>query len=289
MWLPRFRQWWRIQSPDCWRPSCGMLWEAGLMFQVKGLITGTPWLSAYFSTVQAPAFCPMPYHLLHTVFEHYHPFGPKEKMILSKWPPFFSGSKDHFPQGDAWGREERSTHLPELCSVQRETVDFPIPKGATRLLVRCQRHYKRPSYLPVSLLQPLFWLQLQDRCVNMPHFRLGKGEMRLSSPKRFWGAGIISEGEDLGPEIMPCKVLLSKSGGWWPQSPITPHPEQRPMGSLTKGAHYLPSVTAKFRSVRQPIRGSHPPSKPGSGRYKQCMIQDKLSSRIKTCLRPQWQ
>ena len=96
-------------------PSWERVWEGCHKFKVKCLTAGMPWLSASLSTLQVLASCPASYHLLHTMFELYLPFCPKESVILSQWPPFFPGSKAHFLQGNAWGREKESARLPGVC------------------------------------------------------------------------------------------------------------------------------------------------------------------------------
>lgn len=204
------------------------------------MITSTTWLSTDLSTtVQAPAFCPMSYHTTPCLSLIIPLALRRAGFFLNDFlndHPSFLVLRTAFLRGMP-GAGKKSAHLPELCPLQREAS--LAPKGATSLPVRCRWHYEGPSYLPTSLPQPLFCLQLQDRCVNTPHFRLGKGEMRLSSPEGFWGTGAVFEGKTLAPKLCHVKSFSTKHSGWCPQSPITPHPEQTPMGTLTKGAHYF--------------------------------------------------
>lgn len=87
-------------------------------------------------------------------------------------------------------------------------------------------------------------LQLQHRYIRMSHCSRGKGLTvpQLSSPdKECLGCWPIRQEEDLGPEIVPCEILLSRSCGCCPRSHIAPCTEHRPVGTLTKGAHYFAS------------------------------------------------
>lgn len=175
------------------------------------MITGTTWLSTDLSTtVQAPAFCPMSYHTTPCLSLIIPLALRRTGFFLNDFlndHPSFLVLRTAFLRGMP-GAGKKSAHLPELCPLQREAS--LAPKGATSLPVRCRWHYEGPSYLPTSLPQPLFCLQLQDRC---QHATLQAWQRRNEAqfPRGVLGYWCCLRREDFGPEIMPCQVLLHKT------------------------------------------------------------------------------
>lgn len=164
------------------------------MSQVQGQVLDCryAWLSASLSTLHVLASCPVPYHFLHTMFELYLPFCPEETVILSQsmtsilsWFPGSLSSGECLGQGKEKHPPSRGVLTPKK---KKHHTTPQGPQGHLRLPVKCQRHCKRPSCLPIPTLSLCSCLQLQDRCISMSHFRLGKGE-KLRAPPRFWGGG----------------------------------------------------------------------------------------------------
>lgn len=121
------------------------------------------------------------------------------------------------------GKEKRPPSRGVLTPEKNKRHRIPRgPQGHLRFPVKCQRHCKRPSCLPVPTLSLCSCLQLQDRGIAMLHFRLGKGE-KLRAPPRF-GGGTIHEEEDLG--VTPCEVLPVRRCGSCPGSHVAPRTAQ---------------------------------------------------------------
>ena len=138
------------------------------------------------------------------------------------------------------GKEKRPPSRGVLTPKKNKHHRIPRgPQGHLRFPVKRQRYCKRPSCLPVPTLGLCSRLQLQDMCIAMLHFRLGKDE-KLRAPPRFWGGTIHEEEEEQGLGMMPCEVLPVRRCGSCPGSHLAPHTAQTvTRGHLTKGASYL--------------------------------------------------
>lgn len=166
------------------------------------------------------------------------------------------------------GAGKRKVPVFQGCANSREkqaSLHSPGPTETPEVPCQTPAALKRPSCLPVPTLSLCSCLQLQDRCIAMLHFRLGKGE-KLRAPQRFWGGTIHEEQEEQDLGMMPCEVLPVRRCGSCPGSHTAPHTAQTvTRGHLTKGASYLafrrfevlldmtanpPAIKAWFRKIQ---------------------------------------